>query len=308
MPSRFAAAAVIGVLAVGGALILMRPSQSTIGGPSPTPEVSSRSNQPAGPSANPGATAVAPSLVQPRAATWTAISNMTQDVRVARSATLLPDGKVLVVGDDEVRGSAVVYDPASRTWSATKRMVQPQFGSTATLLLDGRVLVAGGKVPSSELYDPASGTWTPTGTMTARRAGHTATLLPDGRVLVTGGEDDGGFVASAELYDPSTGSWAPTGSMGDARSGHSATLLPDGKVVVSGGYRSDGNGVLASAELYDPASGTWAATRSMDASRANQTATLLLDGKALVSGGLSVISGMFGPLASAELYDPGSGR
>jgi hypothetical protein len=90
--------------------------------------------------------------------------------------------------------------------------------------------------------------------------------------------------------------------------GASVTLLPDGKVLVAGGYRSDGNGALVAAEVYDPASGTWTATRNMDQPRANQTATLLPDGHVLVAGGLSVIGESFGPLASAELYDPGSGN
>jgi hypothetical protein len=210
MPSRLAAAAVIGVLAVGGALILMRPSQSTIGGPSPTPEVSSRSTQPASPSTNPSASAVAPSVVPPRAATWTATGNMTQGRRFGcTTATLLPDGKVLMVGDqDQVSPSAERYDPSSGSWTATGSMAEVRIGCTATLLPDGRVLVAGGNdgpLASAELYNPRTGSWTPTGTMTKRRVGHTATLLQDGRVLVAGGYHGGDALASAELYDQGSG-------------------------------------------------------------------------------------------------------
>jgi WD40 repeat protein len=316
VPIRVAAAAAIGVLAVGGALILTRPSQSTIGGPSPTPEVSSRSTQPAGPSANPSATAVAPSVVPPRAATWTATGNMIQG-RTFGTATLLPDGKVLVLGDEE-RGTAELYDPASRTWSATKRMVKARFfGSTATLLPDGRVLVAGGgnapaSAPASaELYDPASGSWTPTGTKTTRRVGHTATLQQDGRVLVAGGDNfNGGAVSSAELYDPSSGSWTPTGSMAEARSEYAATLLPDGKVLVAGGLGPRAaNTVLASSELYDPASGSWTATGDMAEPRAGVKVTLLPDGKVLVAGGGGNAGGNAGSgfHPTADLYNPGNG-
>jgi hypothetical protein len=183
--------------------------------------------------------------------------------------------------------------------------------ATATVLLDGRVLVAGGGhwllgSATAELYDPASGTWTATGSMTTLRGSQfTATLLPDGRVLAVGGFDrTEATLASAELYDPASGTWTATGSMIDARIWPTITLLPDGRVLVAGGtigpWHSDGSYVgLASAELYDPASGTWTATADMGTPRGVFNATLLLDGRVLVAGG--------GPNGtSAELYDPGS--
>jgi N-acetylneuraminic acid mutarotase len=175
------------------------------------------------------------------------------------------------------------------------------------LLPNGKVLVAGGSgLTSAELYDPASGTWTVTGRLANGRESATATLLPDGRVLVAGGVHTGGVytkLTSAEVYDPISGRWTATGNMVAIRGfGIPATLLPDGKVLVAGGSGS------ASAELYDPASGTWTATRSMEAARADQTATLLLDGQVLVAGGESVIGGTAGPVASAEIYAPGSGN
>jgi hypothetical protein len=265
-------------------------------------------------------------LYDPVGGTWTATGDML-GAGVGYTATLLSDGRVLVVGGEFGSPSAELYDPGSGTWTATGDMPVGRFGYTATLLRDGRVLVTGGlqarggaRGPTAELYDPSTGSWSATGNMQHDRHGHTATLLPDGRVLVAGGVQIGAKqnlgtglykeLASAELYDPASGTWTATGNMVRratvAGLSPAATLLPDGKVLVAGGFRSDGNGALASAELYDPVSGTWTATSSMDEARAEQTATLLLDGKVLVAGG--VINGSFSPVASAELYDPGSGN
>ncbi len=115
--------------------------------------------------------------------------------RHKHTATLLPDGKVLVVGG---------------------------VGSS-------------GYLASAELYDPATGVWSATGSLTTARYNHTATLLPDGKVLVVGGYGSSGYLTSAELYDPATGTWSTTGSLATARDKHTATLLPDGKVLVVGG-------------------------------------------------------------------------
>ena len=109
---------------------------------------------------------------------------------------------------------------------------------TATLLADGKVLVAGGFGPtgalaSAELYDPTTETWTVTGSLNTGRWLYTATLLADGKVLVAGGYEN--FVASAELYDPAAGTWTYTGSLNADQYSHTATLLPSGEVLVAGG-------------------------------------------------------------------------
>ncbi len=176
--------------------------------------------------------------------------------------------------------------------------MEPAKVDTATLLLDGRVLVAGGAIPNdsalaaAELYDVASGTWTATREMTEARFGHTATLLRDGTVLVAGGGTRGSIgsgetpSASAERFDPASGTWTATGSMGVIRpSGQTATLLRDGKVLLAGGYGSIPDAVTNSAELYDPDSGTWTPTGTMIGAHANFTATLLPNGLVLVAGG-----------------------
>jgi len=134
--------------------------------------------------------------------------------------------------------------PAPGVWSITGSLNVARFNHTATLLPNGKVLVAGGAGNSAELYDPATGVWTYTGGMHYARSGHTATLLLNGQVLVAGGAGN-----SAELYDPATGRWTVTGSLNTARIYHTATLLGNGSVLVAGG-EDDSGFTLASAELY----------------------------------------------------------
>jgi hypothetical protein len=235
--------------------------------------------------------------------------------RQNQTSSLLDDGRVLLtgghggVGGGTPLASAELYDPATGTFSVSgpAPMATPRSYHTATVLPDGKVLVAGGLsggaaasvVDAAEVYDPATRTFLACGSMGQARYRHTATLLPGGKVLVTGGYGLGGAALdSAELYDPALGTFAPTGAMLAARYGQTATLLAaDGLVLVAGGF---GAGVLDSAELYDPASGNFSSTGSLVVGRSFQTATALPGGKVLLAGGLAATE----DLSSAELYDP----
>ena len=226
----------------------------------------------------------AAALFDPATGTSTATGSLTVP-RGGDTATLLRDGRVLLAGGyncapaglDGIWRSAEIYDPATGTFAATGPMHKPREQHTATLLADGRVLIAGGYtaneppaagaivlasvrtvestssiLASAEIYDPATGTFSRTGPMTTFRNDHTATLLQDGRVLVAGGGGEAyPSSTSADLYDPATGTFSKTGSMKTGRWLHTATLLQDGRVLITGG-RSPKDSVYRSAELYDP--------------------------------------------------------
>jgi hypothetical protein len=220
---------------------------------------------------------------------------------------------VIVVSQADTGKSAVatvIVPPrvVSGNFTAVGNLITARANHSATLLPNGKVLIAGGagdnfqSLASAELYDPSTGRFSPAGNMTTPRSWHTAILLGNGKVLIAGGaqtRSDLGVAAngvSAELYDPSTGSFTATGSM---LSGGWAvsTVLPDGRVLVA----KDVN-----AEIYDPVSGSFTLTAAYaDPIQAAETATLLLDGMVLVTGGCATAQCT---AAGAELYDPRTGR
>jgi Putative zinc-finger/Galactose oxidase, central domain len=206
-----------------------------------------------------------------------------------------------------VGGNPADLPKATGTLRPTGTLNAARHSHSATLLTDGRVLIAGGAerdrgpLNSSEIYDPETGQFTPAGRLTAGRAGHTATLLHDGRVLLAGGGWHG--LASAELYDPAANTFRAVGNLSVPRVSHQATLLPDGSVLITGGQRDNGN-KLASAELYDPATQSFSPVGSMHTPRIDHTATLLNTGQVLIVGGGSRGDLGDAPVAGVELYDP----
>ena len=227
----------------------------------------------------------------------------------SRRATLLANSKVLVTGRSDNSGdlaTAELFDPATGTFTATGAMSAPRSEHTATLLADGKVLLAGGAAGNAaDVFDPAAGSFAPTGELiVGGRWGCTATLLNDGTVLIAGGRDsedvfDALSLNDAELFNPATGTFTATGAMTQVRYGHTAALLNNGHVLLTGGFNGQ---PVPSAELFDPTTGSFSPTGSMGTPRADHTATLLNDGTVLVAGGFSFVPP--GSFSSAEVFDP----
>jgi hypothetical protein len=237
------------------------------------------------------------------------------------TATLLPDGRVFVVGSEFETGSAILWDPETEAFSPAGSLAKERVLHTASLLPDGRVLVVGGSNlglarASAEVWDPETAAFSPAGSLSDGRHQHTATALPDGRVVVIGGWHQAGDrhdFRLPEVWDPATESFARAGSLVEARYGHTATLLSDGRVLVVGGVGPDGERT-GSAVAWDPATASFSPAGSLAEARGEvlgcawclagsgrHTATLLPDGRVLVVGG---DGGDAGAVASAEVWDP----
>ncbi len=183
-------------------------------------------------------------------------SSTMSDSRQDHTGTLLTSGKVLIAGGctaaetgqvycTKYLSSADIYDPEKDTFTATNAMNTARANHTATLLLNGKVLIVGGLaadgsfVKTAEIYDPVTGKFAATGDLNTPRFRHTATLLQNGKVLIAGGYA-GQALAGSEIYDPQSGTFTVVSSpMTSARSQHSATLLGDGRVMLAGGENSD---------------------------------------------------------------------
>ena len=224
--------------------------------------------------------------------------------RRGHSATLLEDGRVLIVGGDNLNGvvsQAEIFDPVSQTSSVIAASITARTDHTATRLSDGRVLVMGGRdqsgsLTSSDIYNPLTATFTAGPSLTTPRSGHTATVLADGKILVAGGDAGG----SAELYNPATQSFSLiASSMNAVRKFHSAILTTSGQVLIVGGVNAQ-NTVLNTAEVFNPASQSfYLPPTDMQTPRALATLKLLADGKVQIIGGDAELS--------MEVFDPSNG-
>ena len=234
------------------------------------------------------------------------------DARMHHSATLLPDGRVLIIGghaEGRAMAGAELWDPETASYSSTGPLAEARSWHTASLLPDGSVVVLGGfdrdpndPLASAERWDPVTGAFASAGSLLEPRSMHTATVLPDGMVLIVGGStySDSGMMqpaATTELWDPVAGVTV-TSRTGERyvghNVGHTATLLPDGSVLFTQGF---------GAERWDPADGTISPAGSNIKGRLSATTSALLDGTILIAGGFEYPE----VVASTELWDPATG-
>lgn len=254
-----------------------------------------------------------------------------QVARRNHTATLLQDGRVLVVGgeleDNSMIDAVEIFDPTTATWSVLGPLPASRSNHTATLLQNGSVLVVGGGkssligVPSPDevmntclLFDPKTGNFSVTAPLAIPRSGHRAALLDDGKVLVVGGGANTAFgpcgsvpnctvanaLASAEIYDPATGQWTSTAPMAQARLSFTLTRLTSGELLAVGG--ASGIESLKTAEIFHPDKGLWMSALPLETQdRLFHSAALLGSGHVLVAGGKKSNTS---PLATAEIFDP----
>ena len=255
----------------------------------------------------------------PASGLFSATSN---DLSVARgyaTSTVLTSGKVLIAGGGDYNdggaasAAADIFDPATGLFSPTAApMNAARHGATATLLGNGKVLIAGGiasntqtRLASAELYDPATNTFTATGSMHVARDLASAVKLPNGNVLICGGGDGSGVsLDSSEIYIASgtgAGTFTAGPTMKVKRDDATATLLPGGLVLIVGGINNDIP--IGSAELYNYTANTFTLSQSSITPRHFQTANLLASGQVLIAGGVDSATNA-STLKDAQLYDP----
>ena len=232
-------------------------------------------------------------------------------------ATLLPNGKVLIVGGLEelpfvLEGppppntdvpqpkrliSAEIFDPETGISTQTGDLAVSRSEDHGILLPDGRVLIIPGNpnLPI-ERYDAHSGRFSVVAVLPGRVGIRTATLLPNGTVFLTS-------TLYAGVFDPTKGKFSLTSRMDSSRTGHTATLLKDGRVLIVGGYSGSAEDRMVGRNLiYDPTSKALSEAGNLQFDRTNHKAVLLQGGRVLIAGGLKADGQT--SVRTAEIYDP----
>lgn len=259
-------------------------------------------------------------IYDPKTSKFKLIGTLVNKHRNDYTATLLPNGNVLILGGQEGSKelkSAEIFDSKSEKFIPINDMNYRRSDHTATLLKNGKVLILGGLVASKkvELYDSKTGKFIPIIDMNQRRAGHSAILLPDGKVFIVGGYTLGGSYAlggnyisgriltSAEIYDPKKNTFTIVGNMHIGRIWAELTLLNNNKILISANT-NDNPGVVQT-ELFDINTNKFTFAGDLD-EREGYTSTLLSNGKVLIVGGTTGHGPRTRPIKTTKIFDPAS--
>jgi hypothetical protein len=236
----------------------------------------------------------------------------TEQDRAGATATLLQNGMVLIAGGSsssavfKIRKDAVLYNPLTNTFSPPVTMSTSREFATATLLANGKVLLAGGLDgpgdPSSvtqttDIFDPATNTFTAGPNLSSAREHAAAVALSNGTVLIAGGDSGFGINAlagtnalnSSDIYNSSTNTITSGPTMNHPRTQLMATALYSGDALFAGGD-SNGSTPDRTAEIYSLKNNTFSNPIAMaNGGREQGTATLLPNGNVLIAGGLTTV-------------------
>jgi Galactose oxidase, central domain/Kelch motif len=240
-------------------------------------------------------------IYDPATGVFTQVSRAMHVPRDHHTATLLPNGQVLIVGGK----SADLFDPNTQIFTEIMDAPSKRSSHATILLPDGTVLVTGGYVghvaaTDAWVFNPQTQVFTLLSAhLLVARANHEMTPLPDGRVLVTGGFSGTSPHDHVDIFDPIQQTFTAARKMLYHRSSHRALPLADGRVLVIGGTTLE-SGFLDVNEVYDPTSNTWSIDGTMQQNRTGHTATMLLNGTVLTAGGFTGNR----TLLTAEVLDP----
>jgi N-acetylneuraminic acid mutarotase/predicted Ser/Thr protein kinase len=247
----------------------------------------------------------------PGSGSWVMVGQMSE-ARTEGSMVALLSGAALAVGGGTVgapsykaTASADVFDPTSNQWTAALPMSSARAIETATVLNDGRVLVAGGATvwysqagqvnSSAEIFDPATGQWTPTAPMPTALYTQQGALLNNGQVLIAGGfsstANSAAAVGVSLLFDPTTGQWRQTAPLTSSRAQHTMVRLADGRVLALGGVSGYPYRLVRSTEIFDPSTQSWSPAADLPVAIFWPATGVLQNGTVVVAGGISKVGG-----------------
>ncbi|MEK2687856.1 Kelch repeat-containing protein [Bdellovibrio sp. GT3] len=247
--------------------------------------------------------------------TWRRQGNLIKD-RALHATALLKNGKVLVAGGlsqtsstNTALDSTEIFDPATGLWSAGPALPTPRLFSQATVLNDGRVLVAGGldgtfaRTATTAIYNPASNSWSAGPSIAVPRAGHSSHLLPNGKVIIIGGAAHPTTSApteKTEIFDPATDQWTYGPDMPTAVSEFPSVTLSDNTILILGGLTTAAVTSITTVQAYDPSTNSFSTKAPMALGRYQAAAAVLPSGNVLLTGGWASTGSM---TATTEIYN-----